>query len=133
MSRATKEINKITGTVISVSGKLIVYALVILLLYEGASKGFAFGHEILDPVPVAAAPGIDKKITIPEGTSASEAADLLLEKGLINNKYTFIIQSKFYDYEINPGDYTLNTSMTSKEMLAQINEAPEEEETDDSE
>ncbi|MBS6645820.1 MAG: endolytic transglycosylase MltG [Clostridiaceae bacterium] len=132
MSRATKEINKITGTIISVSGKLIVYALVILLLYEGASKGFAFGHEIFDPVPVAAAPGIDKKITIPEDTSVSEAADLLLEKGLINNKYTFIIQSKFYDYEINPGDYTLNTSMTSKEMLAQINEAPEEEETDDS-
>lgn len=132
MSRATKEINKITGTIISVSGKLIVYALVILLLYEGASKGFAFGHEIFDPTPVAAAPGIDKKITIAKDTTVSEAADLLLEKGLINNKFTFIIQSKFYDYEINPGDYTLNTSMTSKEMLAQINEAPEEEETDDS-
>ena len=127
MSRATKEINKITGTIISVSGKLIVYALVILLLYEGASKGFAFGHEIFDPTPVAAAPGIDKKITIAKDTTVSEAADLLLD-----NKFTFIIQSKFYDYEINPGDYTLNTSMTSKEMLAQINEAPEEEETDDS-
>lgn len=132
MSRATKEINKITGTIISVAGKLIIYALVIMLLYEGASRGYAFGHEVFHPIPMAAAPGIDKTITIEEGTSTQEAADLLIEKGLIKNKYAFWIQSIFYEYEIHPGTYTLNTSMTSKEMLALINEEPKEDEEDDS-
>lgn len=130
MSRATKKINRITGTIISISGKLIIYALVILLLYEGASRGYEFGHEVFHPTPMAAAPGIDKKITFAGETSVSEAADLLLEKGLIKNKYAFIIQSMFYEYEINPGDYTLNTSMTSKDMLAVLDEKPNEEEED---
>ena len=46
MSQITKEINKVTGTIISVSGKLIFYAVIILLLFEGISKGYQFGHEI---------------------------------------------------------------------------------------
>ena len=46
MSRTTREINKITTAVICISVKLIVYALIILLLYEAVTRGFAFGHEI---------------------------------------------------------------------------------------
>ena len=42
MSQMTKEINAITGTIIGVSGKLIIYALVILLLVEGMTRGYAF-------------------------------------------------------------------------------------------
>ena len=40
MSSTTKEINKITGAVIRVSWKLIVYAVVVLLLYEGVTRGY---------------------------------------------------------------------------------------------
>lgn len=48
---------------------------------------------------------------------------------LIKSEFAFIFQSKFYDYEtIYPGTYTLNTSMTSKEILQQLNEKPETEE-----
>ena len=46
MSNRTREINKITTTIISISVKLIVYALIVLLLYEAVAKGYAFGHEI---------------------------------------------------------------------------------------
>ncbi|MEI3167381.1 MAG: hypothetical protein V8S58_05145 [Lachnospiraceae bacterium] len=42
----TKEINRITTAIISISVKLIVYALIILLLYEAVTRGYAFGHEI---------------------------------------------------------------------------------------
>ena len=38
------------------------------------------------------------------------------------------VQMKFYDYEIHPGTYTLNTSMSSKKMLQILNEKVEEEE-----
>ena len=50
MSQMTKEINAITGTIIGVSGKLIIYALVILLLVEGMTRGYAFGHEVVAKV-----------------------------------------------------------------------------------
>ena len=45
--------------------------------------------------------------------------------GLIRNELAVRIQKMFYDYEIYPGTYTLNTSMTSKEILQVLNEKPE--------
>ena len=46
MSETTKDINKVTGAIIGISFRLIIYAIAILLIYEGAVKGYEFGHEI---------------------------------------------------------------------------------------
>jgi len=129
MSQTTKEINKITGTIIGISGKLILYALVILLLVEGVSRGYAFGYEIVHPTAVSAAPGMDRQVTIPENQSDDETVQMLHDMGLIDNELAAKIQLRFYEYEIYPGTYTLNTSMTSKEMFQLLNEKPKEEET----
>ena len=128
MSRATKEINRITGAIIGISGRLIVCALVVLLLYEGVTKGYEFGHEIFYATSVEAAPGRDRSITVEEGTSITVAAKLLKSYGLIANECSFVIQAIFFDYEVNPGTYTVNTSMTSKEILQMMNENTGEEE-----
>lgn len=126
MSRVTKEINKITGTIIGVSGKLILYALVILLLVEGMSKGYAFGHEVFHSTPMEAEPGRDIVVTIGEDEEPKEIVGMLHDMGLIGNELAVRVQLKFYDYEIYPGTYTLNTSMTPKEILQMLNEKPEE-------
>ena len=129
MSNRTREINKITTTIISISVKLIVYALIVLLLYEAVAKGYAFGHEIFYAEAVEAPPGHDMVVQMTEGESVSEAAEFLARRGLIKSEFAFIFQSKFYDYDtIYPGTYTLNTSMTSKEILQMLNEKPETEE-----
>lgn len=128
MSRATKEINKITGAVIAVSSRLIILALVVLLLYEGVTRGYAFGHEIFYASAMEEEPGRDKELTVAKGTSVAQTAKLLKENGLIANEYSFIIQAEFFDYKVNPGDYTFNTSMTSKEILQMMNENTVEEE-----
>lgn len=122
MSDATREINRITSAVIHVSIKLILLALVILLLYEAVTRGYAFGHEVFYAEAVDEPPGRDITVEISEGDTAAGAADLLADQGLIENKYAFIIQSIFYDLQdIQPGTYTLNTSMTSKEILQALN------------
>ncbi len=128
MSRTTKEINKITGAVIAISIKLIVLALVVLLLYEGVSRGYEFGHEIFYASAVEETPGHDKAVTVKEGTSVIDAAKLLKDNGLIANEYSFIIQAEFFNFKVNPGSYTFNTSMTSKEILQMLNENAEEKE-----
>ena len=97
MSNRTKEINKITTTIISVSVKLIVYALIVLLLYEAVAKGYAFGHEVFYAEAVEEAPGRDVTIEIDKEETVSEAAGLLSKKGLIKNEFAFIFQGKFYD------------------------------------
>lgn len=126
MSSRTKEINKITGMIISISAKLIIYAVVALLLIEGVTRGYAFGYEVFNSSPMASEPGVDKVVTV-EDDSASAVASQLKKLGLIPNETVFIIQNKFYDYKIHPGSYTLNTSMTSKEMLQILNENPDDE------
>ena len=109
MSRTTREINRITTTIISMSVRLLFYALVFFLLYEGITRGYSLGHEVFSPTAVAEAPGTDKEFTIRNGESLSEVAEELEKSGLINNKLIFIIQAKFFDYEVYPGTYTLNT------------------------
>lgn len=126
MSRTTKEINKITGAVIALSIRLIVLALMILLLYEGITRGYEFGHEIFYASAMEAEPGQDKNIIIDKGTSIAGVAKILKDKGLIANEYSFIIQAEFFNYKTNPGSYTLNTSMTSRDILQMMNENTEE-------
>lgn len=126
MSNTTKEINRITTAIISISVKLIVYALIVLLLYEAVTRGYAFGHEVFYAEAMEEKPGRDISVTIKPDTSVSEAAKLLTEVGLIKSEFAFIFQSKFYDYDtIYPGEYALNTSMTSKEILQALNVKPE--------
>ncbi len=127
MSQMTREINKITGTIISVSGKLIVYALVILLLVEGMSRGYAFGHEVFYATPMEPKPGTRYAVTIPKGQKPSDTAKALQDLGLIHNEYALRIQMWFYDYEAYPGTYELSTAMTSKEILQILNVKPESE------
>ncbi len=130
MSKRTREINRITMAIISISVRLILYALVILLLYEAVVQGYAFGHEVFFAESAEEAPGRDITITIEDGASVEDTAALLSRKGLIRNAVAFQIQSIFYDCRtVYPGTYTLNTSMTSKAILQKLTEEPEEKET----
>lgn len=126
MSETTKEINKITGMIIRISLKLIVFAIAILILYEGVTAGYEFGYDIFYASSVDPEPGTAKQVTMKDGISSKEAADILEKEGLIRNEYSFIVQAFFFEYEIHPGTYELNTSMTSREILEILDEEPEE-------
>ena len=56
MSRRTREINRITTAIITISIKLMVLALLVLLLYEAVVRGFGFGHEIFYAEPLRRLP-----------------------------------------------------------------------------
>lgn len=131
MSRTTNEINKVTGAVIAISIRLILLALIVLLLYEGVTKGYEFGHEIFYASAMEEKPGRDIDIKIEKGASISSVAKLLKEKGLITNSYSLIIQAEFFNYKANSGSYTLNTSMTSRDILQMMNENTEKKEGKD--
>ncbi len=60
-----------------------------------------------------------------------EIASLLVSKGLVEDKNTFLVQTALYTsdrYPIQPGSYTLNTAQTPEEMLAVMTVQPETEE-----
>lgn len=133
MAKKTKTVNQVTGTVISVTLRLLVLAVVVLVLWSGAVKGFSFGYEIFNGSAVSKTPGMKKTLVVNEGDSAKKVGGELEKQGLIKSSLIFQIQYKFFDYEITPGTYTLDPSMTSREMLQIIDAGPKEEEENGSE
>ena len=135
MSETTKEINKVTGVIIGVSGKLIAYAVAVLVLIGGIKAGYQFGYEMFYDTAVAEPPGIDMRVTIGEGEKLTDIAAALEENDLIKNRYMFLFQSIFYQYGVgeNPvqaGTYLLNNSMSAKEIIITLRDGMEEEEAE---
>ena len=77
----------------------------------------------------------DVLIQIKEGMSDYDIALAMEEKGLIRDANLFWIQLALFEYsgKLEPGVYTLDTSMTPKEIMVAIVEAAEEEAEEESE
>ncbi len=136
MSETTREINRVTKTIISVSWKLIVYAAAILLMYEGITRGYQFGHSLFYDTAASEPPGIEMRVTIGEDKDLLNLASALEDSGLIKNKYAFIIQSIFYgygysDHKVEEGTFLLNSSMTAKELITTLRDGIVEEESEE--
>ena len=66
-------------------------------------------------------------ITIPDGASNSQVADIILNNGLIEDKNLFLVQLMLSDYSksILPGTYTLSTTMKPTEIMVALSTEPE--------
>ncbi len=121
-------VRKTAGMIISISLQMIVCALIIIALYDTGVKGFEFGQSIFSQTAVASeANGKDMIVIVEEDASEADVAKLLENKGLIEDYKVFWIQAKLYNATLYPGTYTLNTSMTSEEMLQILMEEPDTE------
>ncbi len=139
MSAKINDINRATKAIIVISWKLILFALVILLVYESVSRGYRFGYGLFYDTAVDEAPGVDLRVTIGEDESLANLAVAMEQSGLAKDRFSFIIQCIFYEYgykfmgygnPIREGTYLLNTSMTAKEIITTLRdgkvETPEE-------
>ncbi|MCX4268350.1 MAG: aminodeoxychorismate lyase [Lachnospiraceae bacterium] len=117
-------VRKIASAEIAVSLKMIVAVLVAVMLVQTSQKAYDFGLQIFHPEPVSQQPGKDIIVIVEEKDSDLEVAKRLESKGLILDAYVFFIQAKLYKADLYAGTYTLNTSMTSEEMLKLISEKP---------
>ena len=94
MSKLTKEINKISLAVIGISGRLVFYALVLVLLVLGVRKTYEFGHDIFYAPGMEALPGTEKTVTLDGTESVADVGKLLEDAGLIRDHVAFSIQAK---------------------------------------
>lgn len=122
-------LGKIVKRVLSISCSALLFILIIYGLYQVGIRSYSFGYRIFTEPPVAAEDGKDKLVRIKQSMGAPEIGELLQEKGLIKDKWLFVLQLKFSEYnkKILPGVYTLNTSMTAQEMMKVMSGIREEE------
>ncbi len=111
--------------------RMVLYALIFLIFISASTLAYQFGYRIFTTKTLEESPGTDILVTITQGMSDREVANLLEKKGLIEDSSVFTVQLKLYresSDSIQPGTYTLNTSQTVDEIIAIITEEPEEEE-----
>ena len=126
MSAKKKVVKELSSVVIHIAMAVILLTVATMVIYVGSKKSYAFGYALFNDQPVHADPGTDKLFVVEEGTSRAQCMDNLEKSGLIRDKNVALLQSYFFEYDIYPGTYTLNTSMTTKEILIELNEEPSE-------
>lgn len=103
--------------------KVAFTIMVILLIVFGAVKicsvGYDFGYRVFTELAISKQPGTDILVDVTDKMSEKEIGQLLEDKGLVKDGNLFYLQLKLsaYSKKLVPGIYTLNTSMTAKEMM----------------
>lgn len=124
-------LNAITMVVSRFGVRIIIYSLIAILFYYGITRAYAFGYRVFTTRAVSAEPGVDVLVNIQKDMTNDEIGELLESKGLVRDASVFVVQAALYTnskYQIQPGTYTLNTSLTPKDMIAIMTVEPEVEE-----
>lgn len=114
------KIDKMVLRTVTIVLKAVFTVLVVMFVYKGAMLAYDYGYRVFAEEPVDSAPGWDMDVTIEEGMDAKAIGQLLESKGLIKDGTLFYLQnilSKYKD-DLKAGEYVLNTSMTTEEMMA---------------
>ena len=121
MSRGTSRIPRIllnmSVVVLTIGIAVIFYIAVAFGIKKLAGMSYDFAYQIFGNVAVEAPPGRDVKVTILKGESSMNIASKLESAKVVVDKYSFYLKLKLKEYNIMPGTYELNTSMSYDEVL----------------
>lgn len=123
----------LVGAVIEAVIKVIVIAVVVMFVFRTATTAYDFGYKVFADKPVSVSGGRTITVGIAESANVKDIAQMLEEKGLIEDERLFVVQELLSAYhgEILPGIYDLSTSMTAEEMLAVMSTPAEESKEED--
>lgn len=122
---------KVVMRVVSISFSILVIVLVIFALTRMGEYAYQFGYRVFTEEPMSTEEGSDVIVRIESDMDEVDIGNLLEEKGLVRDGILFLAQLKLSSYsnKLKPGVYTLNTSMTAKEMMQVM--SPAEKETEE--
>lgn len=110
---------------------LLIVAAAVMLIYSIGMWGFKFGSSIFNETSVDTAERArEVEVTLPVNITDSKLADIMYEKGLIEDKLVFRIQIMLSDYKGNfkAGTYTLNTAMKPTQIMQELSKANQDDE-----
>lgn len=115
-------VRSISDFIIGLAWRVLLAAVIVFLLLQGVTRAYSYGHGLLYEHAMEAEPGTDISFVISTGDTRREIAENLEEAGLIDNRQAFLLQSRLYKADFEPGEYSLNTSMTAEEIIKYLTE-----------
>lgn len=112
-------LNRVLFAFIKIAFNVMIVLMIIFGTFSLCGAGYDYGYRFFSETSMAPAPGEDVLVLVEPGTSGFELSKKLEEKGLVRDAKLFYLQLKLsaYSKSIEPGTYTLNTSMTPKELM----------------
>ena len=128
-------LNKVVFRFVSISFSILVILLVLIGFVKIGTYCYEFGYRVFTEAPVDAEPGRDVMVQISSHMSDMDIAKELKEKGLVEDAKLFYVQLKVsaYSGKLHDGVYTLNTSMTARDMMVVMAAEPEQSTAEDME
>ena len=128
-------LNKVVFRFVSISFSILVILLVLIGFVKIGTYCYEFGYRVFTEAPVDAEPGRDVMVQISGDMSDMDIAKELNEKGLVEDAKLFYVQLKVsaYSGKLHDGVYTLNTSMTARDMMVVMAAEPEQSTAEDTE
>lgn len=122
--------SKIVRRIVGISFTALVFILIVYGLYQLGLSSYLYGYRIFTEPALTSEAGIDRLVQIKSSMGALDVGELLEKRGLIRDKWLFVLQMKFSEYnnQLVPGYYTLDSSMTAQEMLEIMSRANLQEE-----
>lgn len=120
---------KATLTVLSITFKIVITALIIMGILRLGTMAYNYGHSVFQETAVDEEPGRQVEVSIPAGSSEMAIGKILEKKGLVEDWKLFYLQVTVSKYrgKLQPGQYILSTAMKPRAMMAIMSgEAPEE-------
>ncbi len=115
-------VRSISDFIIGLAWRVLLAAAIVFLLLQGVTRAYSYGHGLLYEHAMEAEPGTDVEFVISTGDTRKDIAENLERDGLIDNQQAFLLQSRLYDADYEPGEYSLNTSMTGEEIIKYLTE-----------
>lgn len=116
---------KIALKILSISLTIVLIIAVIFGLYKVGQAFYDFGYRVYTEPAMTKGEGQDMLVQVTSATTLRGLSESLQEKGLIRDWKLFYVQAKLAGYNVEPGIFTVNTSMTAFEMM-KIMTPPEE-------
>ncbi len=115
-----KLLMKLSLTILIVGINVIFYVFVYNKIADLADQSYDITYRVFGNEPMDKKGGRDVKVTILKGESSMNIASKLYDAKLIPDKYSFYLKLKLKEYEIMPGTFVLNTSMSYDDILEAI-------------
>ena len=118
--------NKVIYKFVKIAFSIMMALIILYGTISIAIVAYDFGYRVFTEPAMDAKPGTNVTVTIDADMDGREVGLVLKDNGLVRDENLFFLQLKLSVYadKLLPGEYTLNTSMTAKEMMAVMATAP---------
>jgi len=121
------DVNKAIYKFIKIAFSVMMALLVLYGTVTVAMVAYDFGYRVFTEPAMEEEPGENVVVTIKSDMDGNEIGKVLKDNGLVRDENLFALQLALSAYKdrIVPGEYTLNTSMTAKEMMVVMSPSSE--------